>query len=185
MEEIKKYKYLLHGHFDNNISRMIDNTRKYMLKKYKKYKYNGEFNYGYPHITIIYGPVIKSKNEIEINKKVINKFYPGFLNNFNKLPNDIKYIGITPFFALDRVIIKAEFESKQLNKIRKYLIDCNPEIKQYYNEFKISKKNIEKDLKKKYPNIYIKDKSYNKIPKGWIHVTILVLHLCTFKTPIF
>ena len=143
---IKKYKYLLHGHFDNKVSKIIDKTRKYMFKKYKNEKYDLSFNYGKPHITIIYGPVINSNHEIIINKKIINNFYPGFLDKFTNtnLPSDIKYIGITPFFGVDRIIIKAEFESKELNKIRQYLIDTNPEIKLYYNEFKKNKKEIEK-----------------------------------------
>ena len=172
---MNNYKYLLHGHFDNKVTKLIDSTRKYMLKKYTNEKYNMMFNYGFPHITIIYGPIIKSNNNIILNNKVINSFYPGFLEKFNTLPNDIKYVGISAFFGSDRIVIKAEFESKQLNKIRKFLIQSNPEIKSYYDEFKKNYKKNEKELKEKYPNIFVKDNSYNKTPKGWIHATLLVL----------
>ena len=100
--------------------------------------------------------------------------YPGFLKKFKDLPSDIKYVGISAFFSFDRIIIKAEFESPQLNKIRKYLIATNPLIRAYYDEFK---KNFEKKkkLKDKFSNIYVKDKSYHKVPKGWIHVTLLIV----------
>jgi len=180
---MNKYKYLLHGHFNDDISKTISKTRKLIYNKFKNNFSNEPFNYGYPHITIIYGPVFHiSKNKDKGNlivkqfdKNVIDKFYPNFLNKFNKLPSDIKFIGVTPFFSLDRVIIKAEFESKELNKIRNFLINCNPDIKKYYDEFKSNKKNNEKEIKKMFPNIYIKDKTYNKIPKGWIHATLAVL----------
>ena len=175
IENLVKYKYLLHGHFEKNISEKIIKVQKIIQKKYKKYKFESSFNYGYPHITIIYGPVIYSKNEIKINKDIINNFYPGFLSNFKKIPNDIKYIGVSPFFALDRIIIKAEFESNELNKIRNYLIKSNPMIMQFYKDFKKNKKEAEKELKKRYPNIFIRDKSYDKIPKGWIHATLFVI----------
>ena len=60
--------------------------------------------------------------------------YPGFFEKFKELP-DIKYIGISVFFSINRITIKAEFESKQLNKMRHYLINTNPLIKSYYDEF--------------------------------------------------
>lgn len=173
-----KYKYLLHGHFNNKYSKIIDNIRNYSHKKFKKYLNNSDFNYGYPHITIIYGPVLYN-NYIPLDifdEKIINDFYPGFIKKFNKLPSDLKFIGVTPFFSIDKITIKAEFESKQLNNMRKFLIENNPLIKSYYEEFKKNKNETEPILKKMFPNIFIKDKSYNKIPKGWIHSTILVIN---------
>jgi hypothetical protein len=172
---MNNYKYLLHGHFENNITKLIDKTRDYISKKYKNEKSDLPFNYGLPHITIIYGPVIKSDNMITLSDNIIDSFYPGFLENFKELPSDIKYIGISAFFAPDRIVIKAEFESKQLNKMRMYLINTNPKIKSYYDDFKLNYKKNEKELKLKYPNIFVKDKSYNKTPKGWIHSTLIVL----------
>ena len=173
---MKKYKYLLHGHFDNKYSEIINNIRYYAMMKYKKYSNNFDFNYGYPHITIIYGPIFyKNHTPIDkFDKKIIDKFYPNFIDKFNgQIPDDLKFIGVTPFFSLDKIIIKAEFESKKLNKIRKFIIENNSKIKSYYDDFKKNKKIIEPILKKKYPNIYIKDKSYDKNPKGWIHSTLL------------
>jgi hypothetical protein len=165
---MNRYKYLLHGHFDNNVTKIIDTARNYLFKKYTKEKYDMSFTYGFPHISIIYGPVINSDNMIILTDKVIDNFYPGFLDKFKNLPSDIKYIGVSAFFSMDRVIIKASFESKQLNKIKKYLIDSSPKIRSYYDEFKINYNEHKKELKKKYPNIYVKDKS-------WIHSTLIVL----------
>jgi len=170
---VNKQKYLLHGHFNNQIIKTIDKTRNYLFKKYNDYKYTGHFTYGFPHITIIYGPVIYSNKEIIINYNNINKFYPGFLDKFKKLPNDIKFIGVTAFISVNKISIIAEFESKQLNKIRKFLIDQNPEIKSYYEEFDKNNNFLNKELEKLYPNIFIKNKSY-KTYKRWIHVTLLV-----------
>ena len=180
-------KYLLHGHFDDNISKIIDKARKSIYKKYKNEYSEKHFGYGYPHLTIIYGPKLfieninqknDDKNIIDqksYDKNIIDQFYPKFLDKFNKLPSDIEFIDVTVFFGLDCVVIKAEFESKELNKMRKFLIESNPEIKKYYEDFKNNKKNIEKQLKQMFPNIYTKDKSYNKIPKGWIHSTLAVV----------
>lgn len=165
---MNKYKYLLHGHHENKITKLINTTQKYLFKKYKNEKYDMPFTYGFPHISIIYGPVIMSDTMITLTDKVIDSFYPGFLDNFKELPSDIKYVGVSAFFSLDRVIIKAGFESKQLNKMKKYLIDTNPEIKSYYKEFKKNYNKTKKEIKEKYPNIYVKD-------KGWIHSTLIVL----------
>jgi hypothetical protein len=171
---IKKNKYLLHGHFNDKIIKTIDKTRNYLFKKYNDYKYEGRFTYGFPHITIIYGPVIYSNKEIIINKNTINKFYPGFLDKFKELPTDIKFIEITAFLSLDKISIVAEFESKQLNKMKKYLIETIPEIKKYYEEFDKTNNISDKELKKLYPNIFIKNKSY-KTYKRWIHATLIVI----------
>jgi len=171
---IKKNKYLLHGHFNDKIIKTIDKTRNYLYKKYNYYKYEGHFTYGFPHITIIYGPVIYSNKEIIINKNRIKLIYPGFLDKFKELPTDIKFIGITAFLSLDKISIVAEFESKQLNKMKKYLIETISEIKKYYEEFDKTNNISDKELKKLYPNIFIKNKSY-KTYKRWIHSTLLVI----------
>ena len=33
---MNRYKYLLHGHFDNNVTKIIDTARNYLFKKYTK-----------------------------------------------------------------------------------------------------------------------------------------------------
>lgn len=178
-----KIKYLLHGHFNSKISNIIDKARKIAYKKFNKYLSELDFTYGKPHITIIYGPVFYDPKYIleKFNKKIIDEhFYPGFIDKFkNKLPDDLKYTGVSAFINLDRIIIKAEFESKKLNEMRNYLINCNQLIKSYYAEFKRTRKEFEKmyelELKKRFPKLYSKDRSYNKNPKGWIHATLLVI----------
>jgi len=172
---MNNYKYLLHGHFENKVSNLINKTRVHMFKKFKDENLDLSFTYGLPHITIIYGPVIKANNKLSLNKKTINNMYPGFFEKFKELPSDIKYIGISVFFSINRIIIKAEFESKQLNKMRHYLINTNPLIKSYYDEFKRNYKKNEKILREKFKNIYVKDKTYNKNPTGWIHASLLVV----------
>ena len=176
---MNKYKYLLHGHFNLKYEKAIDTMKDYAQKKFKKYLNDSDFNYGHPHITIIYGPVLYVETEpiTKYDKKIIDTFYPGFIDKFGKkkLPNDLKFIGVTPFFVVDRLIIKMEFESKKLNKIKQFLIDSNPEIKKFHEEFKVAKINSELESKKKYPNIFTRDKSYDKNPKGWIHATIMVI----------
>jgi hypothetical protein len=178
-----KIKYLLHGHFDSKISNIIDKARKIAYKKFNKYSSELDFTYGKPHVTIIYGPVFNDPKYIleKFNRKVIDKyFYPGFIDKFkNKLPDDLKYTGISIFINLDRIIIKAEFESKKLNEMKNYLINCNQLIKSYYVEFKRNRKEFEKlyelELLKRFPKLYSKDRSYNKNSKGWIHATLLVI----------
>ncbi len=176
---MNKYKYLLHGHFNSKYETIIDNMRDYAQKKFKKYLNDSDFNYGHPHVTIIYGPVLYSENIplIEYDKQIIDTFYPGFIDKFSKkkLPNDLKFLGVTPFLSVDRITIKMEFESKKLNKMRQFLIDSNPEIKKFHEEFKQGKLNSEVITKKKFPNIFTRDKSYDKNPKGWIHATLMVI----------
>ena len=77
--------------------------------------------------------------------------------------------------SVDRITIKMEFESKKLNKMRQFLIDSNPEIKKFHEEFKQGKLNSEIITKKQFPNIFVRDKSYDKNPKGWIHATLMVI----------
>jgi hypothetical protein len=176
---MNKYKYLLHGHFNDQYEKTIDTMKDYAQKKFKKYLNDSDFNYGHPHVTIIYGPVLYTETEpiTKYDKKIIDTFYPGFIDKFSnkKLPNDLKFIGVTPFLSVDRITIKMEFESKKLNKIRQFLIDSNPEIKKFQEQFKHEKINSEIVTKKQFPNIFFRDKSYDKNPKGWIHATIMVI----------
>jgi hypothetical protein len=170
---MNKYKYLLHGHFNSKYEKAINTMKDYSQKKFKKYLNDTDFNYGHPHVTIIYGPVLYTDTEplIEYDKKIIDTFYPGFIDKFkkNKLPNDLKFIGVTPFLSVDRITIKMEFESKKLNKMKKFLIDSNPDIKKFQEEFKLAKIDAKPILKKKFPNMYIEN------PKAWIHATIVVI----------
>jgi hypothetical protein len=168
-----KCKYLLHVHFDKKNTTILDLARNYALKKYKKYLLNKPFTYGYPHLSIIYGPIkIVSKENnthpIKIfNKNIIDELWPKFIDTFNNtLPDDVIYKGVTPFFTLDRIIIKAEFESKKLNKIFKFLLNCNSEIKQYYDEFKKEDDERHPKLKIMFPKLYKKEKRIIKIPKN-------------------
>ena len=50
---MNKYKYLLHGHFNDDISETISNIRKLIYTKFKNNFSNEPFNYDYPHMTCI------------------------------------------------------------------------------------------------------------------------------------
>ena len=53
----------------NKVSNLINKTRVHMFKKFKDKNLDLSFTYGLPHITIIYGPVIKAIIKLSLNKK--------------------------------------------------------------------------------------------------------------------
>jgi hypothetical protein len=115
--------YMLFALFDDEIKTKLANIMKEVQTKYSQHLLSN--THIDPHLTIFYGPKIIDKEQLitEYNREKIDETFGGFVSKFNKKLPDIKFKNVSVFKISDKNVIKIQFISIILNKMRKYLYD--------------------------------------------------------------
>jgi 2'-5' RNA ligase len=128
--------YITYAYLPDDITEIISNSMKYLHEKYKDlYKWQTT---EIPHITIAYGPVlIDGEKEIDnYEPNDIEKLLPNFLNLKDEIGHPIiNFKGVSYFNNANFWVIKVEFQSDGLNKLRTNLRDNNTVLDQRAKEF--------------------------------------------------
>lgn len=116
-----------------------------------------------PHITIMYGPSIKSdENELVPNSLYdVSELYGDVFGKHSHC-NTVQYVGVSHFDNGDNIVVKSEYKSDKLNDIRDYIYMHVPSLfKRRFMSYCDSFDNID-DLSCNIPSI------------RWAHSTIAV-----------
>jgi len=128
--------YTIYAYLPDNITEIINDNMKYLHEKYKDlYKWKTTET---PHITIAYGPeLMDDEKEIDnYDQNAIEKLLPNFLNLKNEIGHPIVNVkGISYFNNANFWVIKVEFQSDGLNKLRTNLRDNSDLLDHRAKEF--------------------------------------------------
>jgi len=128
--------YTIYAYLPDDITEIISDSMKYLNEKYKNlYKWQTTET---PHITIAYGPeLMDGEKEIDNYKSnAIEKLLPNFLNLKDEIGHPIiNFKGVSYFNNANFWIVKVEFQSDGLNKLRTNLRDNSDLLDKRAKEF--------------------------------------------------